>query len=606
MMARRSAPLLLALGLAACVRPDPAPRYVPAWEPFDPTAPGWQSTAKALVIADCQLHNLLSQPLPDRNLSVESASATAIRPPQLDLFAPDVLGYVLRRHAGDVELVVHLGDALDLACEGELDAFLRVMATSPRPWVMAPGNHDFYYFGSYYPDDPGLWQAACHGAGAPLDKNTFVARYVAALLGQPAFLPLAAGLGIDAPAGRDAAELAARLPDEFEWRAPSGTRSLLERICWRLDREAPWRSFVLQLIDLGALRADAHPAHLLLLDSCQYGHRPVLIPNAWSCYPVALNCGFTGEMLPDQLRRARAWVEDIDAGGVAAMCHHPFASLAPRTRASLGWLWRERNIGLLVTAHTHQGWFAHHDLGGTVEELELNIGSTTDWPMEWRTLQAFTSEAEQRLYFRSERHTLVDALRTGGGSFARGWEVPAGAPDDYRRYRQGEAAGGLLFDFYLAHHLTPYWLPQPTVRANRAAQATEQSVKETLLRTYLRLLEMFPSDPLARADWPAGCADDAAVRGRIAALLDDGTPITARIDLLAELERFERTRRTRDPATGAATDDRRAHFKLSQAAWAARFESMQGRVLRAEDELIRVDWDQTRDKQVRVRAGTAR
>ncbi|HEU4420345.1 MAG TPA: metallophosphoesterase family protein [Planctomycetota bacterium] len=576
--------------LCACVQPDSVPRHRPAWEPFDPTQPGWQASCKMLLVADCQVHNLLSAPVPERNLTIEAASGTAIRPPQLDLFATDVLSYVLQRHAADVEFIVHLGDALDLACEGELDKFLQVMTAAGRPWVMAPGNHDFYYFGSYDPDDPELWAAACRGAGGRLTKGDFIRRYVAALAQQPVFAPLAAALAIDTTAATaDGRAVARTLPPDFEWQA-SARDSRLQRICWHIDATQPWRSFLLQLVTATGPGEDGLPAYVLLLDSCQYGHRPALIPNAWCSYPVGLNCGFTGEMLPDQLRTARAWLEAVPRPSArVAMCHHPFRSLAPRSRACLGWLWREMKLGLLVTAHTHKGFYAHHDLGGGQDELELNLGSTTDWPMEWRTLQAYANFASQRIYARSERHTLVEALRQDGDAFLPGWEVPPGAPDDYRGYRQGSSAQGLLFDFYLAHHLVPYWLPMPTIRANAAARHTEQQIKVGMLWTWQRLLQQFPTDPRHAAAWPAGCVDDEAVLARIVAALAQPERVDERVDLLAELAEFERTRRSCN-AAGEATDAARGRYKLSQAAWAARYESAQGRLLQVEDELIRVDW----------------
>jgi hypothetical protein len=312
---------------------------------------------------------------------------------------------------------------------------------------------------------------------------------------------------------------------------------------------------------------------------------------------VALNCGFTGEMLPDQLRKAREWVEAGATGtSFVAMYHHPFTSLQPRTRASLGWLWREQRLGMTVTAHTHKGYFATHDLGGQADELELNIGSTTDWPMEWRTLQAFANPEQQRLYIASERHALVDALRQDGGGFEPGWEVPYGAADDYRRYRQGRAATGLLFSFYLAHHLVPNWLPPPSVHANAEARETELQVKQTLLWTYVRLITTFPTDPDCAPRWPQGCGDDHAVLLKIHAQAAAGEAFASLTGLLAELADFERTRRTRDPKTGAPTNAERGRFKLSQAAWASRFEGAKGRNLQVEDQLIRVDWERSQRK----------
>ena len=102
----RTGVLAMALLAAACVKPDPDPRFTPAWEPFDVSGEGWARTKEALVVSDCQLHNLLSLPVPERNLSVEMAVTTAIRPPQLDLFSADVLDWILKNAAPEAEVVL--------------------------------------------------------------------------------------------------------------------------------------------------------------------------------------------------------------------------------------------------------------------------------------------------------------------------------------------------------------------------------------------------------------------------------------------------------------------------------------------------------------------
>ena len=587
---------LAALGTAAtCLKPDPAPRFTPAWEPFDPGDARWITTRAALLISDCQIHNLLSKALPERNLSSESLAATAIRPPQLDLFSRDVLEWILGEGAQGTDVTLHLGDAMDLACQGEFNTFLEVMDSSPRPWFMAPGNHDFYYFGSYDPEDLELWAEACFRAGGPLSKDRFIRLYVAALLRRQdeRSAALAEALGLTGRRSEPLATLADALPGSFEWQAAGEAPGFLERIAWSIDPQRPYRSFLLQSIDMTRPSMEAISTRVLLLDSCQYGRRPELVPNAWKTWPLGLNCGYTGEMLPDQLRTIRRWMEEgMEDSGFVLMCHHPFDSLAPRTRASLGWLWRERRGSMMVTAHTHAGYFAHHDLDGESEKLELNLGSTVDWPMEWRTLTAFVDPQREQIYARAERHTLVDELSNRQGFFELGWEVPLDAPDDYRKYKQGEPAQSILFDFYLAHHLVPYWMPAPHIRANKAARETEEQVKDTLLWTYLRLVELFPTDPQGPApSWPAGCASDGEVLARIRAATAERDALEDKIDFLAELEAFERGRSTRDRLSGEASDDARRRFKLSQASWASRFESAQGRRLRLDDELIRIQAD---------------
>ena len=593
---RAAGAALAALLLPGCITDDLHPRFQPAWEKFDPGASDWQRTRKILLVSDCQLHNLYSKPLPDRNLSTKALVGTAIRPPQLDLFSADVMRWILAEGSSRADAIVHLGDALDLGCVGELDTFLEIMRQTSMPWVMAPGNHDFYYFGTYDPESPANWDDACYGAGSALRKHRFIRLYVAALLaqGDPGFGALAGALGLGERRQQPREVLADALPEQFEWEAAAPGGGFLRRIAWSLDAERPWRSFLLQEVDMSGRAAaglETAGTYAILLDSCQYQRRPILLPNGWRTFPLGLNCGSHGEMLPDQLRTVRAWIERDRAGRSQAeivfACHHPFDSLAPRTKSSLGWLWREHRIALLITAHTHLGFYAHHDLGGERDELELNVASMVDWPMEWRTLQGFARPSAKQAYIRSERFTLVEELKKREGYFGEGWEVPLDAPDDYRKYKQGLSSSSVFLDLSLVHHFMPHWLPQPSVGAGAAARDTERAVKDTLLWTYLRLLQMFPSQAGdGPPQWPEGLRDDEAVAARIVAVADKKVPLEEKIAFLQQLERFERTRISRDDAG-------RARFKLSQAAWASRFEKSLGRRLSVDDELIRIDWEKS-------------
>ncbi|MHC4932698.1 MAG: hypothetical protein ACYTGV_10970, partial [Planctomycetota bacterium] len=402
---------------------------------------------------------------------------------------------------------------------------------------------------------------------------------------------LARVLGIQTESETPLREVAEQIPLSFEWRADPDTPGLLRRIYWKIDEQRPWRSFIIQGVDFSEPEEKRWKTEVYLLDSCQYTREPTMAPNAWRSYPASLNCGLTGEMLPDQLRKVREWLESRpERQGTTLACHHPFDTLAPRTRSSIGWIWREHKIGMMVTAHTHQGFFAHHDLGGDRDEIELNVGSTSDWAMEWRTIQGFANLEERKLYLQAERNTLVDVLRKRGGFFQPGWEIPANAPDDYRRYKRGESAKGMLVDAYVSYHYTPPWLPPPRIRANKAARHTEEQIKNTLLWTYHRLIDEFPTDPEKEAAWPTGCGSDREVASRIQTIAGERVDLEKKIGLLMELHGFERSRSTKDPATGAATDDVRERYKISQAAWASRFMAERGRRLRTEDDLIRVNY----------------
>lgn len=592
----------------SCITADPLPRYSPAWENFEPKSEdGWKSSKQVLLVADCQLHNLYSQPLPERNPTAVAAINTAIRPPQLDLFAADVLEWILTEGSDKSQAVLHLGDALDLACEGELHDFLEVMSTAKKPWLMAPGNHDFFYFGTYNPQDVDLWDKACYGSTRRLPKDRFIRLYVAALLGQedPGCQRLAEALGLADRRGESIDALANLLPGEFEWHGPDMATGLLESIAWHIDEKMPWRSFILQAANLTQDRTPGMPGvHAMLMDSCQYQREPVLIPNAWECFPIQLNCGSTGEMLPNQLRLIRKWIDrhgPDKRNAWTLMSHHPFGTMSPRTKSSLGWLWSHMNIPLFVSAHTHKGHYVYHDLGEEEAELELNLGSTTDWPMDWRTLEFYWNNDAKKIFIQANRRNMIDELGHRDGFFERSWEVNPGANDDYRKYTQGQSSNSLLFDFYLAHHMTPPWLGQPRIHAPEAAIASTFQVKNTMLATYFRLVATFPTRLGERKPhWPSGCSNDQQVTEKLIEMMSLDHSIEDKVAFLKEVARFERHRASKDPLTGKPNDDARARFKISQAVWGSRYAYSKGRRLRTEDELIRVDWKKSASRRQRI------
>jgi len=591
-MRGRLAILALLLSLCAChVPPEVPSRFSPALEPFDPAEEGWLSTRPVLLVSDCQIHNLYSKPIPDRNLSIKMFVNTAIRPPQLDMYEPDVLGWILKNTPVETEAVIHLGDAVDLACEGEFRRFLEVMTGAGKPWLMIPGNHDCFYFGSYDPRNPPLWEDACYGSGKPLTKDLLVRFYVAALVQQdsPGTRALAEALGLYEVRGLDLLELADRVPMQYSWEAPPDLESLLKAIVWHIDGEEPWRSFILQRADISDPDQRIR-FHAILTDSTQYAELPALVPNAWDNYPLELDCGMTGQLLSDQLRIIRQWMETSNGTRFVLMIHHPFDEIASKSRSSLSWLWSRYAFGGIVTAHTHAGYFEQHRLEGGKEGLEVNLGSTTDWPMDWRTMAVYAKENEDFAYLRTPYFTLVDLLKNRKGFFCPDWEVPEGAEDDYRRYWVGEPSGITIYDYLVAYHLWPPALGRAKVKASKAACDTETQVKETMLWSYYRLISTFPTDP-AKADtaWPVGCGDDEQVKRRIEEVAKKGVPIEQRIAFLMELERFEKSRSTHNPKTGEPTDEERYRFKISEAVWASRYELAGGRgSLRVQDDLIRV------------------
>ena len=86
----------------------------------------------------------------------------AIRPPRLDLFAPDMLEHTLKKQ-GKCNFIIHLGDATNIACKNEWTKFVTRMKPERfgkkvhEGWVMVPGNHDFFLGNSWTPLDEKRW-----------------------------------------------------------------------------------------------------------------------------------------------------------------------------------------------------------------------------------------------------------------------------------------------------------------------------------------------------------------------------------------------------------------------------------------------------------------
>jgi hypothetical protein len=324
------------------------------------------------------------------------------------------------------------------------------------------------------------------------------------------------------------------------------------------------------------------------MDTCQYAELPAMVCNAWDNYPLEFNCGLTGEMLADQLRLIRRWVEARQDNLLTFVVHHPLDQLASKSRSSLLWLWRHSKTGGALSGHTHRGHYFYHKLDKERVALELNVGSTSDWPREWRTFVTHFNGTD--FYIKSTRHTMVEELQNRKGFFLREWEVAQGANDDFRKYMIGEPSPFTFTDYVLAYHLWPRVLGRLRVRPSTAARHTEARIKDTMLWAFHRLIRMFPTDPAAATPrWPEGCRTDGQIMERIEILSEKKPPIEETIAFLKELVEFEKSRSTRDPATGKSTDELRVRYKLSQAVWASRYEVTHGRKLQANDELIRVE-----------------
>ena len=449
--------------------------------------------ASATILSDTQVHNPYGEMVPLMETSpADFATRVAVRPPALDFLSLSLLEHVLKDSADRFPgtPILHLGDAADVSCTGEFRRFVDVMNASGRHWVFTPGNHDGFFFGNAHlregaadlGSNLGLelaaWKKGCKNDGAPMDKGELVQAYVKnvrKLASRPGFTcaPVADGLA-DADS----------LVGSFACKEDGG---FLAAIAWSVDHSAPWRSWVVQRVRFGPPNARITG---ILLDTAAYEKPPAFLPLPTS---KAVAAGMEGALLEQQVARVDDWFKD--GGGTAPVVlfgHHPYADLGKEAKQHVfGWI-DGGPAELYVSAHSHAGqWIGHFGVEAGkkkeqqatdhVQWTELNIGSTVDWPIEYRGLGLSGTAIEAPLR-RVTGKGLCDALDI---------EV------DIEQYKVALLPGPPTFASY----------------ANRA-----------LLDLHLALLNVAPTSPTSGVDWPcSGCGSDTEVRQWLAGLRNDST-----------------------------------------------------------------------------------
>jgi hypothetical protein len=140
---------------------------------------------EVVLVADNQIQHLYGDPVWLRSGFTNRFVSVAIRAVQLNFFGPHMLRWIVENY-GDKRLVIHLGDALNVACSAEWKSFLIAMQGAQRGWLLAPGNHDAFYFGNG-DFSRGEWERACNtddGSGRSFLKDRFVEAYLLALASQ--------------------------------------------------------------------------------------------------------------------------------------------------------------------------------------------------------------------------------------------------------------------------------------------------------------------------------------------------------------------------------------------------------------------------------------
>ncbi|WP_428267597.1 metallophosphoesterase [Haliangium sp.] len=419
---------------SACGNPTPPPPSRAALSPQDlelgdvPSTRG--NTSKIIFLADSQIHNATGGSLKSLGRVADRVSNVAIRPPKLNLLAPLALRALVRsaRENAVSDLMVVLGDVANIACSSELEAFeneLRLSAES-TPWLAAHGNHDSFMMGVFqayerdtarrrdsealFSDEdrecahlpPCLsddasgsccawrrysgwstaeasafaydrlpatsWPQACASptGSVPANKLVWMAWYLRHLTRMGVEVSLSEEM-----TGEDG-ESFRIIRGKPGPNSPLSSRDYRVTGRWVSPRSAAdgyhqerWWSYLVQSFD-------ATPGkRVILIDTSADGG---LNPTLW-------NLGGAGRMgrmnykqsadIEAHVKAARGRKQAMVVAG-----HYPFKGLSRTERHRLAQL----DIAEYISAHTHTPT-TYKPVANTTFQ-ELNIGSTTDWPME--------------------------------------------------------------------------------------------------------------------------------------------------------------------------------------------------------------------------------
>jgi hypothetical protein len=323
--------------------------------------------ARVFAFADSQLHYLLGKRTFAQSPFAERMSfEVAVRPAALDDGSDLLLALFLderaRRYAGHTP--VFLGDAADLSCVQELDAFFDVLDAAGLDRLMAvTSNHDGFYAGNFtsrrdldgqlaVTDMPNDWTRACALPGRFDDRRL--------------------------TKGRAVQRFAGRLPPGPAWATHASQPGAG-------DAPGAFRDAHLYYVrPLGGGDPGAPPVWGVFLDTVDYRGFDL---------EASQGAGTTGALSAEQMRFLDRAVQTVreNAGAspltLVVFGHHPYASLerASRTRL-LQFLAAHPEIAAYVAAHEHVATERRIDLGrlgksGQGRSVpELIIGSTTDAP----------------------------------------------------------------------------------------------------------------------------------------------------------------------------------------------------------------------------------
>jgi hypothetical protein len=367
----------------------PPPRLLRVVEPPAQSAglgEGAVVAARIYAFADSQLHYLYGKRTFAQSPFAERMSfEVAVRPAALDDGSDLLLRAFLDEHATHYadHSLVFLGDASDLSCEQELEAFAAELADAGVPSLMSvTSNHDGFYAGNFTSKDdldgtlaltdmPTDWTRACSTPDSYDDHRL--------------------------TKGRAVSRFAAMLPDGPAWATSIAS-----------DHHGPTdyrKSHMYYVRKLAGGDEGATPVWGVFVDTVDY---------RGFALEKAQGAGTVGSISHDQLAfldramfEARMSEGDADVAFVM-FGHHPYRELDKNSAERFRRFFENHPEAVgYVSAHTHVSGERTLDLDDGRAIPELVIGSTTDAPQAARAIEVHVDSAGNR-HLSSRRLVLDD------------------------------------------------------------------------------------------------------------------------------------------------------------------------------------------------------
>jgi len=353
----------------------------------------------SILMADSQLHNLLAPPHILRTNFIDNVMQIAIRAPHQDMFSVDTLKWSLQSYGQDKK-IIYLGDALNIACINEWDKFTKAMGQFKvhSGWVMAPGNHDFFYYGNSNgarsKEGRNLlrhwWAEACSTGPVKkypknikevaLTKDNFVRKYIGVLAAQSLINKKEIICKKPVLSAKQVYEKETYI-QECNFQAKSKD-SFVQKVHYVLptnhEIRYSYKSLIIQEIKL----TENNKFRGILLDTTDYENGPTLLIGGLNAKGKkkaiikSLNAGLRGSLQKRQIDIVKSWLNKKDH--FFLMGHHPFEGLDAKTKELLNGLKIEFPNLTYVSAHTHDGFIENDSTFP-----EINIGSMTDHTPEF-------------------------------------------------------------------------------------------------------------------------------------------------------------------------------------------------------------------------------